>query len=79
MKSLEELLKIVKRANKNQLWHMIHDFEWIGFYREDKRQQRQFIIDCLTNCYKTELNQYGIHDDDSLRMERAVVAAMLHK
>lgn len=79
MKTLEALLEIVKRANKNQLWYMIHDFEYIGFYREDKRQQRQFIIECLTNCYKTELDVWGLHDDTSLRMERAVVTAMLHK
>lgn len=78
MKTLEALLQIVKRADKNQLWHMIYDFESMGFYREDKRQQRQFIVDCLTNCYTTKLNEYGIHDDDSLRMERVVVTAMLH-
>ena len=79
MSTLETLLNKVKKANKNQLWHIIYDFELIGFYREDKRQQRQFIIECLQNCYKTELNEYGIHDDDSLRMERAVITAMLHK
>lgn len=79
MRTLEQLLKIVEKANKSQLWHMIYDFESIGFYREDKRQQRQFIIDCLINCYKTELNEYGTHDEDSLRMERAIIVAMLHK
>lgn len=79
MKTLEELLKKVKKANKNQLWYMIYDFEKIGFYREDKRQQRQFIIECLQNCYRTNLNEYYTHDDDSLRMERAVITAMLHK
>lgn len=79
MKTLEALLEIVKKANKNQLWHMIYDFEMIGFYREDKRQQRGFIIECLTNCYKTELDTWGLYDDTSLEMERAVVTAMLHK
>lgn len=79
MKTLEELLKIVKKANRHQLWHMIYDFEMIGFYREDKRKQRQFIIECLQNCYKTELDEYGRHEYDSLRMERAVITAMLHK
>ena len=79
MKTLEQLLQIVKKANKNQLWRMIYDFEMLGFYREDKRQQRQFIIDCLTHCYTTEINEYGIHNNDSLSMERAVVTAMLHK
>ena len=79
MKTLEQLLQIVKKANKNQLWHMIYDFNSIGFYREDKRQQRQFIIDCLTANYTTELNRHGNHDEDSLRMERAVITAMLHK
>ena len=80
MKTLEQLLKIVKKANKNQLWHMIYDFEMLGFYREDKRQQRGFIIECLTNCYTTEKNpRYDTFDDDSLRMERAVITAMLHK
>ena len=79
MKTLEELLKIVNKANKKQLWHMIYDFNMIGFYREDKRQQRQYIIDCITNCYTTGLNEYGNRDSDSLNMEKAVVLAMLHK
>lgn len=80
MKTLEELLEMVKRANRKQLWSMIYDFEMIGFYREDKRRQRQFIIDCLTNCYTTEVKQpYGIHDKDSLSMEKAVLQAMLFK
>lgn len=35
MKNLEILLNLVKKANKNQLWYMIYDFENIGFYRED--------------------------------------------
>lgn len=79
MKTLEQLLDTVKRANKIQLWHMIYDFEMLGFYREDKRKQRQFIIECLKNNYTTELNIYGNHDSDSLRMEKAVITAMLHK
>ena len=55
---------------------MIYDFEMIGFYREDKRQQKQFILDCINNCYTTDINMYGIHDNDSMRMEEAVLNAV---
>lgn len=79
MKTLEELLQLVKKANKNQLWYMIYDFENLGFYREDKRQQRNFIIECLKNCYTTELNEFLLHDYDSIRMEKSVLNAMLYK
>lgn len=76
MNELEVLLHIVKKANKNQLWYMIYDFENLGFYREDKRQQRQFIIECLQNCYTTKSTDYLY--DDSLRMEKSIINAMLH-
>ena len=79
MKTLEELLQLVKRANKNQLWRMIYDFENLGFYREDKRQQRQFIIECLKNCYTIELNEYFLHDYDSMIMEGSIINAMEYK
>ena len=76
MRTKEDLIAIVKRANKKQLWNMIYDFDMIGFYREDKRQQRGYIIACLNNCYTTELNAYGIHDSDSVAMEKAIINAM---
>ena len=31
MKDLKTLLDLVKKANKNQLWYMIYDFENLGF------------------------------------------------
>lgn len=76
MTELKTLLQIVKKANKEQLWHMIYDFEMLGFYREDKRQQRNFIIECLKNCYTTELNEYYIYDDTSVRMERSIITSV---
>ena len=76
MKDLKILLDLVKKANKNQLWYMIYDFENLGFYREDKRQQRSFIIECLQNNYTTELNKYLIHDDVSMRMEKSILNAI---
>ena len=79
MKTLEELLHLVKRANKNQLWQMIYDFENLGFYREDKRSQRKFIVECLKNCYTTELNEYFLHDYDSMIMEGSVINAMINE
>lgn len=77
MKTLEELLNIVKLANKKQLKSMIYDFEYLGFYREDKRQKKKFIIECLENCYTTEIKEpYNIYDSDSLWMEKFVLKAI---
>lgn len=77
MTSKDVLLGMVKKANKDQLWHMIYDFGMIGFYREDKRVQRQFIIDCINNCYTTALVVYDeLPDSDCLLMEKAVIRAM---
>ena len=76
MLSKEELMAVVKKADRKQVFSMIYDFEMIGFYREDKRQQKQFILDCINNCYNTDINMYGIHDGDSMRMEEAVLNAV---
>ena len=76
MLSKEELMTVVKKADRKQVFSMIYDFEMIGFYREDKRQQKQFILDCINNCYTTDINMYGIHDIDSMRMEEAVINAV---
>ena len=76
MLSKEELMAVVKKADRKQVFSMIYDFEMIGFYREDKRQQKQFILDCINNCYTTDINMYGIHDNDSMRMEEAVLNAV---
>ena len=76
MLSKEELMTVVKKADRKQVFSMIYDFEMIGFYREDKRQQKQFILDCINNCYTTDINMYGIHDNDSMRMEEAVINAV---
>lgn len=76
MTDKKELIAIVKKANKEQLWSMIYDFDMIGFYREDKRQKRKYIVECLENCYTTALNVYGCRDEDSKRMERAVLNAV---
>ena len=76
MLSKEELMAVVKKADRIQVFSMIYDFEMIGFYREDKRQQKQFILDCINNCYTTDINIYGIHDGDSMRMEEAVLNAV---
>lgn len=76
MLSKEELMTIVKKADRKQIFSMIYDFEMIGFYREDKRHQKQFILDCINNCYTTDINIYGIHDVDSVRMEKTVLNAV---
>lgn len=76
MRTKEDLIKLVKKANKKQLWSMIYDFDLIGFYREDKRQQRGYIIECLNSCYTTKKDVYGLLDTDSLRMEKAIINAM---
>ena len=76
MLSKEELMAVVKKADRKQVFSMIYDFEMIGFYREDKREQKQFILDCINNCYTTDINIYGIHDGDSMRMEEAVLNAV---
>ena len=76
MLSKEELMAVVKKADRKQVFSMIYDFEMIGFYREDKRQQKQFILDCINNCYTTDINMYGVHDNDSMRMEEAVLNAV---
>lgn len=76
MTKLNELIKLVNKANRKQLWFMIYDFEMIGFYREDRRQQRGFIIECLNSCYNSELKDNGCYDCDSYRMERAILSAM---
>ena len=76
MKTKAELIAIVKKANKEQLWSMIYDFDMIGFYREDKRQQRGYIIGCIEGCYETEKNIYGCYDSDSVEMEKAILKAM---
>lgn len=76
MKTLDELLTLVKKANKKQLNSMIYDFGYLGFYREDKRQQRNFIVECLVNNYTTDKNIYGILDSDSVFMEKSVLEAM---
>lgn len=69
MTSKNDLLEMVSKANKRQLWYMIYDFELIGFYREDKRVQRQFIVDCINNCYE-------FSDIDCLLMEKAIIKGM---
>ena len=76
MLSKEELIAVVKKADRKQVFSMIYDFEMIGFYREDERHQKQFILDCINNCYTTDTNMYGIHDCDSMRMEEAVLNAV---
>ena len=76
MLSKEELMAVDKKADRKQVFSMIYDFEMIGFYREDKRQQKQFILDCINNCYTTDINMYGTHDNDSMRMEEAILNAV---
>lgn len=77
MTSLEDLVSIVDRLDLRTLkYQVLPDFYMIGFYQEDKRRSiRQFIIDCLENNYTTEINSYGTHDSDSLRMEKSLLRA----
>lgn len=49
--SKKELINIVKNFNKVQVKFTISGFEMIGFYREDKRQKKSFLINCIENCY----------------------------
>lgn len=72
MKTLEELLQLVNKANKEQLWSMIYDFNMMGFYREDKRVKRNYIIECLKNCYENE----SLSISEKKEMEKAVLNAM---
>lgn len=70
MTRLEDLVSIVKKANKEQIWDMIYDFDMMGFYREDKRVKRNYIIACLQNCYDSSSLS------EKLEMEKAVLNAM---
>lgn len=72
MKTLKELVDIVKKANKNQIRSMIYDFDMMGFYREDKRVKRNYIIECLKNCYESE----ALTISEKMEMEKAVLNAM---
>ncbi len=72
MKTLDELLLLVKKADKNQLWDMIYEFDMLGFYREDKRVKRNYIISCLENCYESD----SLTISEKMEMEKAVLNAM---
>lgn len=74
MKDLNELLELVEKANKAQLSDMIYWFDMMGFYREDRRQQRGYIIACLMNCYTTDKEKYMYHD--SIEMQNIILKAM---
>lgn len=70
MTELDDLVALVKKANKNQIWHMIYAFNMMGFYREDKRVKRNYIIACLQNCYDSSSLS------EKLEMEKAVLNSM---
>lgn len=74
MSTKADLIKKLKNYTQAQIKYMLSDFYMIGFYQEDKRKsKRQFLIDCVNNCYTNEVNEYGSHDEDSLRMELIIV------
>ena len=74
MSTKADLIKKLKSYTLAQIKYMLSDFYMIGFYQEDKRKsKRQFLIDCVNNCYTNEVNEYGLHDEDSLRMELIIV------
>lgn len=70
----EELIKKLKSYTQAQIKYMLSDFYILGFYQEDKRRsKRQFLIDCVNECYTNEVNVYGSHDEDSLCMELIIL------
>ena len=74
MSTKADLIKKLKSYTQAQIKYMLSDFYMMGFYQEDKRKsKRQFLIDCVNNCYTNEVNEYGSHDEDSLRMELIIV------
>ena len=66
--SLKKLLKLVKEADSETTDRLIYEFESLGFYREDKRQRKNFIIGCLCNNYNTEKDCYDLFDTLSIEM-----------
>ena len=72
----ENLLKLVTNKNivdKDILWNLVYYFEDSGFYREDKRRsKRQFIYDCIDNCYKGNIGIYYkcIQNEDTVGTSR---------
>lgn len=70
--SLEILLSLVKGADREITKRLIYEFETLGFYREDKRQRKNFIVGCLCNNYTTEKDCYGMLDALSIEMATKV-------
>lgn len=64
----ETLLKIVtdkKIVDKEVLWDLVYYFDGIGFYQEDKRRsKRQYIYDCIDNCYTGNIGIYHTYITD---------------
>lgn len=63
-----ELLDIVRKADKYLLYYLIYNFEELGYYREDKRSGRKFVLNCIENCYdESSDNHYDIQDNKEIR------------
>lgn len=71
------LLDLVMDARKDQLWDLWYQFTQIGYYTEDKRKIRQFIMDVISNCYKEDSDKpFDITNNHEI--ENAIFNA-LHK
>ena len=73
MTTKDKLIAIVKKANKEQIQKMTYDFNMIGFYNEDKRRTKSFIVNCIENSYDTYFDSFGINDSDSIWMEKSIL------
>lgn len=71
------LLDLVMDASKNQLWDLWYQFTQIGYYTEDKRKIRQFVMDVINNCYKEDSDK-AFDITNNHEIENAVFNA-LHK
>lgn len=70
MTTAYELIQMVMSANKDQVDRMIYEFDNMGFYREDKRVRKKYIISCINHSYNY-LDCY-----EQIRMEQAIIKSM---
>lgn len=72
--SKQDLIDIVKKADKYLLYYLIYNFEEIGYYREDRRSGRKFVLSCLDN-YKEEPKDH-YQENDNKELKDAVLYAV---
>lgn len=71
--TLQKLIKIINTATKEQIDKIIYEYEYMGFYREDKRERKKFIIDCLKYSYN------NVSVEEQLEMAQAILKIVYGK